>query len=81
VALAWTLGRPGITSVIIGGRTEAQFADNLKSADLKLTAEERGRLDKVSQPPLLYPYWHQRNTASDRLGDADRVLMAPFLEG
>jgi aryl-alcohol dehydrogenase-like predicted oxidoreductase len=79
VALAWTLGRPGITSVIIGGRTEAQFADNLKSADLKLTEEERARLDKVSQLPLLYPYWHQRNTASDRLGDADRVLMAPFL--
>jgi aryl-alcohol dehydrogenase-like predicted oxidoreductase len=79
VALAWTLGRPGITSVIIGGRTEAQFADNLKSADLKLTADERARLDKVSQPPLLYPYWHQRNTANDRLGEADRVLMAPFL--
>ena len=79
VALAWTLGRPGITSLIIGGRTEAQFADNLKAADLKLSDEERGRLDKVSAPPVIYPYWHQLNTARDRLGEADRVLLGPHL--
>ena len=29
VALAWLLGRPGVTSLIVGGRTEAQFKDNL----------------------------------------------------
>ena len=80
VALAWTLGRPGITSLIVGGRTPEQFADNLAAADLKLTDEERARLDKVSQPPLIYPYWHQRNTASDRLSEADKVLIGPFLE-
>lgn len=79
VALAWTLGRPGITSVIIGGRTPEQFADNLAAAELKLTAEERARLDEASQPPVLYPYWHQLNTARDRLGDADRVLLGPHL--
>jgi hypothetical protein len=28
---------------------------------LVLTPKERQRLDEVSQPPLLYPYWHQRN--------------------
>jgi aryl-alcohol dehydrogenase-like predicted oxidoreductase len=79
VALAWTLGRPGITSVIVGGRTTEQFADNLASADLKLSAEERARLDKVSEPPVLYPYWHQLNTASDRLSEADKVLLGPHL--
>jgi len=79
IALAWTLGRPGITSVIIGGRTEEQFADNLKAWDLKLTDEERKRLDVISQPPLLYPYWHQRNTASDRLSEADLSLLRPYL--
>ena len=62
VALAWLLGRPGITSLVIGGRTEAQLKDNLAAASLVLTPEERQRLDEVSQPPLLYPYWHQRNT-------------------
>jgi aryl-alcohol dehydrogenase-like predicted oxidoreductase len=79
VALAWTLGRPGITSVIVGGRTTEQFADNLASAELKLSAEERARLDKVSEPPVLYPYWHQLNTASDRLSEADKVLLGPHL--
>ncbi|MDL2397646.1 aldo/keto reductase [Rhizobium mayense] len=79
VALAWLIGRKGVTSVIIGGRTEAQFKDNLASAELKLTEEERKRLDDVSLLPLLYPYWHQRNTASDRLGDADLSLIAPHL--
>lgn len=79
VALAWLIGRPGITSVIAGGRTPEQFADNLAAAELKLTAEERDRLDRVSAPPILYPYWHQLNTANDRLSDADRVLLAPHL--
>ena len=48
-----------MTSLIIGGRTEAQFRDNLACVQVKLTDEERARLDKVSQPPLIYPYWHQ----------------------
>ena len=43
VALAWLLGRPGVTSLIVGGRTEAQFKDNLAAAEVKLTTEERGR--------------------------------------
>jgi aryl-alcohol dehydrogenase-like predicted oxidoreductase len=79
VALAWLLQRPGVTSVIIGGRTEAHFRDNLAAADLKLTAEDVARLDKVSQPNLQYPYWHQSFTASDRLSEADLALHRPYL--
>jgi aryl-alcohol dehydrogenase-like predicted oxidoreductase len=79
VALAWLLGRPGVTSVIVGGRTMAQFRDNLAAADLVLTAEERARLDAVSQPPLLYPYWHQAITAKERLSEADRALLGPHI--
>jgi aryl-alcohol dehydrogenase-like predicted oxidoreductase len=79
VSLAWLLGRPGVTSVVIGGRTQAQFTDNLAAADFKLTAEERQRLDAVSAPPLLYPYWHQLWTAKDRLGPADLSLLGPHL--
>ncbi len=78
VALAWTLGRPGITSVVIGGRTEKQLADNLAAAGLALSPEERARLDAVSLPPLLYPYWHQLWTARDRLGPADLSLIGQF---
>ncbi len=75
VALAWTLGRPAVTSVVIGGRNETQLKDNIAAADLKLEAEERARLDEVSAPPILYPYWHQLWTASDRLGPADLSLL------
>ena len=80
IALAWLLGRPAVTSLIIGGRTEAQFRDNLASVDVKLADDERARLDKVSLPPLIYPYWHQSRAAKDRLGHADLALHAPFLK-
>src|SRR6185312_12962657 len=80
VALAWALERPAVTSLIIGGRTEAQFRDNLGCVNVKLSAEERARLDNASLPPLIYPYWHQSRTASDRLGPADLTLHAPYLK-
>ncbi|MCA1369961.1 aldo/keto reductase [Bradyrhizobium sp. BRP14] len=79
VALAWLIGRKAVTSVIIGGRTEAQFRDNLAAASLKLTDEERQLLDAVSLPPVLYPYWHQLWTAKDRLGEADLSLLGPHV--
>jgi aryl-alcohol dehydrogenase-like predicted oxidoreductase len=79
VALAYTLGRPGVTSVVIGARKEEQLLDNLAAADLELSADERARLDAISAPPLLYPYWHQGKTASDRLSEADLSLLAPHL--
>ena len=80
IALAWLLQRPAVTSLIIGGRTEAQFRDNLASVDVKLTDDERARLDKVSLPPLIYPYWHQSRAASDRLSPADLALHAGYLK-
>ncbi|HKB32131.1 MAG TPA: aldo/keto reductase [Streptosporangiaceae bacterium] len=79
VALAYLLGKPAVTSLVIGARTSEQLADNLSAADLDLTAGERARLDKVSQPPLIYPYWHQAKTASDRLSPADLTLLGPYL--
>jgi len=81
VALAWLLTRPGIASVIIGARTDEQLADNLGAAELKLTSEELDRLERVSRPPLIYPYWHQKATAADRLSSADLALIGPHLTG
>ncbi|MFY9932469.1 MAG: aldo/keto reductase [Streptosporangiaceae bacterium] len=80
VALAWVLGRPGITSLVIGARTSEQLADNLAAADLTLSDSERAELDKASAMPLLYPYWHQVRTATDRLSPADLTLLAPHLQ-
>ncbi len=74
VALAWLLQRPGVTSVIVGGRTEEQFRDNLAAADLKLTEDQVKRLDAVSRPPLLYPYWHQNWSVYDRMSPPDLAL-------
>ncbi|MEZ5670293.1 MAG: aldo/keto reductase [Alphaproteobacteria bacterium] len=79
VALAWLLSRPAVSTVIVGGRTAEQFADNLAAADLKLSAEELARLEKVGRPNLLYPYWHQASVANDRLGAADLSLIGPHL--
>jgi aryl-alcohol dehydrogenase-like predicted oxidoreductase len=79
VALAWLLGRPGVTSLVIGARTEEQLADNLAAADLELTADEVARLEELSRPPLIYPHWHQAKTAVDRLGPADRAWLEPHL--
>ena len=75
VALAWLLGRPGVASVVVGARTDEQLADNLGAANLTLEEDERSRLDELSAPPLLYPYWHQAKTAGDRLGEADLTLL------
>jgi aryl-alcohol dehydrogenase-like predicted oxidoreductase len=79
VALAYLLGRPAVTSLVIGAKTTGQLADNLAAADLVLTAEERSRLDDVSAVPLIYPYWHQAKTARDRLSAADLTLLGPYL--
>jgi len=79
VALAWLLGRPGVATVVVGARTDEQLADNLKAADLRLTDEQRARLDELSAPPLLYPFWHQAKTASDRLSPADLTLLGAHL--
>jgi aryl-alcohol dehydrogenase-like predicted oxidoreductase len=79
VALAWLLGRPGVTSAVIGARTDEQLADNLGAADLTLDAGERSRLDALSAPPLLYPYWHQAQSASDRLCAGDLALLGPHV--
>jgi aryl-alcohol dehydrogenase-like predicted oxidoreductase len=80
---AWQLmkarDRPAVSSLIIGARTEEQLADNLAAADLTLASGEQARLEAVSRPPLLYPYWHQAKTAADRLGPADLSLLGPHL--
>jgi aryl-alcohol dehydrogenase-like predicted oxidoreductase len=75
VANAWLLRKPAVTSLVIGARTEEQLADNLAAAELALSDDEVRRLDEVSAMPLLYPYWHQKATITDRLSPADESLL------
>jgi aryl-alcohol dehydrogenase-like predicted oxidoreductase len=57
VAVAWTASRPAISSVIVGARTNEHLLDNLKAADLMLTAQDMAELDAVSNPGVPYPRW------------------------
>ena len=60
IALNWLLRRPTVSSVIIGARNEEQLRQNLASEGWSLTADQVAALDKVSEVPPIYPYWHQR---------------------
>jgi aryl-alcohol dehydrogenase-like predicted oxidoreductase len=57
VALAWLLAQPGVTSIIIGANKMSQLEDNLKAADLELSAEEVAQLSATTAPPQMYPEW------------------------
>ncbi len=56
ISIAWLLAKPEVSSVILGARTEAQLDDNLRAADVKLTAEDMKELDDASAPDWAYPY-------------------------
>ncbi|MFC3165534.1 aldo/keto reductase [Ciceribacter thiooxidans] len=74
VALAWTLSRPAIASVVVGGLTEQHFRDNIAAVDLELSIKELERLNAVSRAPYIYPYWHQHNFARERFCAGDWAL-------
>ena len=48
--------KPSVSSVIFGARSIEQLDDNLKAADVKLSASEVQRLDDASAFELGYPY-------------------------
>ncbi len=57
VALSWVTNRPAVTSTILGARTLEQLETNLKSVDVRLTAEETAALDATSDLGASdYPY-------------------------
>lgn len=74
VTLAWTLSRPGVASILIGGRKIDQIKDNLGAASLELSTEDLHRINEVSQIPVLYPYWHQRDWAKDTFCEGDMAF-------
>jgi aryl-alcohol dehydrogenase-like predicted oxidoreductase len=55
VALAWVQAQGGVTSTIIGARRVAQLEDNLKALEVRLSAEEFGRLDALTKPTFGFP--------------------------
>lgn len=59
IALNWVLGRPSVSTVIIGARNEEQLRQNIGATGWKLAAEQIAKLDAASELPRAYPYWHQ----------------------
>jgi len=59
IALNWLLGRPSVSTLVIGARNEEQLKANLGAIGWKLTAEQIAKLDAASSVAKAYPYWHQ----------------------
>jgi aryl-alcohol dehydrogenase-like predicted oxidoreductase len=57
VALAWVAGRPGVSSVLVGASRAAQLMENIAALDIRFTPDQQARLDRVSAPPSLNPYF------------------------
>jgi len=66
VALNWLLGRPSVSTVIVGARNEQQLRQNLGAVGWKLSAEQIKKLDTASALQPAYPVWHHRSTFPER---------------
>ena len=66
VALAYTLAKPAVTSLVIGARTDEQLADNLAAAKVRLSADELATLDAVGALAPEYPGWMVDRKSRDR---------------
>jgi aryl-alcohol dehydrogenase-like predicted oxidoreductase len=58
LSLAWTLQRPGITSIVVGPRTIDQLTGQLAALDVALDEELLARIDQVVPPGgVTVPYY------------------------
>jgi aryl-alcohol dehydrogenase-like predicted oxidoreductase len=66
VALNWIVRKAGVSSIIVGARSNAQLADNLAAATWSLTDAEIAYLDQISATDLAYPYNMHKSFMGDR---------------
>lgn len=50
ISLAWLMGRPAVSTVIVGATRVEQLEDNMKSVSLELAAEVSKSLNDISDP-------------------------------
>jgi len=60
IALNWLLGRPTISSIILGARNSDQLKQNIGAEGWQLSPEQVAAIDAASETTVIYPYWHQR---------------------
>ena len=65
VAIAWLLGRPGVSTVLLGASKMSQLEDNLQAIHVNLSKEEILDLDRITAPALTYPRWFQQKTLDE----------------
>jgi aryl-alcohol dehydrogenase-like predicted oxidoreductase len=71
IAINWLLGRPTVSSVILGARNEEQLRQNLGAAGWSLEADQVARLDRASEVTAPYPYFpYRRQEGFARLSPA-----------
>ncbi|MBC9934479.1 aldo/keto reductase [Chitinophaga qingshengii] len=56
IALAWVMGREGVTSIIIGARTTQQLQQNLQAMAVTLPPQAIAELNALSTPESFFPY-------------------------
>jgi aryl-alcohol dehydrogenase-like predicted oxidoreductase len=75
IALSWVINRPGVTSAIVGARTQRQLLDNLAAADLHLDEDSTALLDSASDlDPAPYPYGPFGTAQRTRTANAPEAL-------
>ncbi|HCT30649.1 MAG TPA: aldo/keto reductase [Bacteroidales bacterium] len=66
VALSWIKDKAGVTSVIIGAKSQEQLLDNIACTELQLTQDEIKELDAISALTPEYPGWMVERQLSGR---------------
>ena len=57
VALNWVARRPGVVSTLISVTRVAQLEDNLRALDFEIPNGMAERIQEVSRPEPVYPYY------------------------
>lgn len=66
IALSWVLHQPGISTIIIGARSDEQLHQNLASSEIQLSSDELTALAELSKLAPEYPGWMLGFQSMDR---------------
>ena len=69
IALAWQLVQPAVTSTLVGARSAAQLAENVKAVAIELSQDDLQQIDAVSRLPSEYPQWYHDLSLGRRPGE------------
>src|SRR5262249_6584185 len=61
LALAWVAGQPGITSPIIGARSEKQLRESVEACQAKLPEEMLKQIDEIFAPGSHHVNYYSAN--------------------